>query len=76
MFLQNVEISERMPETKTGADNLHYIIDMVDRACELYRNNKLEEFNAQVNEVRDEIRKVVILNDETWEGLRCRICPP
>ena len=76
MFLQNVaKISERMPETETGADNLHYIIDMVDRACELYRNNKMEEFNAQVNEVRDEISKVVILNDETWEGLRCRICP-
>ncbi|CAJ1381250.1 unnamed protein product [Effrenium voratum] len=76
MFLQNVtKISERMPETETGADNLHYIRDMVDRACELYRNNKMEEFNAQVNEVRDEISKVVILNDETWEGLRCRICP-
>ena len=76
MFLQNVtKISERMPETETGADNLHYIIDMVDRACELYPNNEMEEFNAQVNEVRDEISKVVILNDETWEGLRCRICP-
>ena len=76
MFLQNVtKISERMPETETGADNLHCIIDMVDRACELYRNNEMEEFNAQVNEVRDEISKVVILNDETWEGLRCRICP-
>ena len=48
---------------------------MVDRACELYRNNKMEEFDAQVNEVRDEVGKVVILNDETWEGLRCRICP-
>ena len=72
---QNVtKISERMPETETGADNLHYIIDMVDRACELYRNNEMEEFNAQVNEVRDEVCKVVILNDETWEGLRCRIC--
>ena len=35
----------------------------------------MEEFNAQVNEVRDEISKVVIMNDETWEGLRCRICP-
>ena len=76
MFLQNVtKISERMPETETGADNLHYIVDMVDRACELYRNDKMEEFNAQVNEVRDEVSKVVILNDETWEGLRCRICP-
>ena len=75
MFLQNVtKISERMPETETGADNLH-IVDMVDRACELYRNDKMEEFNAQVNEVRDEVSKVVILNDETWEGLRCRICP-
>ena len=76
MFLQNVtKISERMPETETGADNLRYIVGMVDRACELYRNNKTEEFNAQVNGVRDEISKVVILNDETWEGLRCRICP-
>ena len=34
MFLQNVT-NERMPETKTGADNLHYIVDMVDRACEV-----------------------------------------
>ena len=76
MFLQNVaKINERMPETEAGADNLHYIKDMVDRACELYRNNKMEEFDAQVNEVRDEISKVVILNDEAWEGLRCRICP-
>ena len=76
MFLQNVtKISERMPETETGTDNLHYIVDMVDRACELYRNDKMEEFNAQVNEVRDEVSKVVILNDETWEGLMCRICP-
>ena len=30
----------------------------------LYRN-KMEEFDAQVNEVRDEVSKVVILNDET-----------
>ena len=76
MFLQNVtKISERMAETETGADNLHYIVDMVNRACELYRIDKMEEFNAQVNEVRDEISKVVIMNDETWEGLRCRICP-
>ena len=76
MFLQNVaKINERVPETEAGADNLHYIKYMVDRACELYRNNKMEEFDAQVNEVRDEVSKVVILNDETWEGLRCRICP-
>ena len=76
MFLQNVaKINERMPETEAGADNLHYIKDMVDRACELFRANKLEEFEAQTNEVRDEISKVVILKDETWEGLRCRICP-
>ena len=76
MFLQNVaKINERIPETEAGADNLHYIKDMVDRACELYQNNKMEEFSAQVNEVRDEISKVIILNDETWEGLRCRICP-
>ena len=33
--------------------------DMVDRA----------------NEIRDEISKTIILNDENWEGLRCRICP-
>ena len=77
MFLQNVaKINERMPETEAGADNLHYIKDMVDRACKLFRENKLEEFDAQTNEIRDEISKVVILNDETWEGLRCRICPP
>ena len=76
MFLQNVaKINERIPETEAGADNLHYIKDMVDRACELFRENKLEEFDAQTNEIRDEISKVVILNDETWEGLRCRICP-
>ena len=37
MFLQNVaKINERMPETEAGADNLHYIKDMVDRACELF----------------------------------------
>ena len=72
MFLQNVaKISERMP----GADNLHYLKDMVDRACKLFRENKLEEFDAQTNKIRDEISKVVILNEETWEGLRCRICP-
>ena len=76
MFLQNVaKINERMPETEAGADNLHYIKDMVDRACKLSRENKLEEFDAQTNEIRDEISKVVILNDETWEGLRCRRCP-
>ena len=76
MFLQNVaKINERMPETEAGADNLHYIKDMVDRACKLFRENKLEEFDAQTNEIRDEISKVVILNDVTWEGLRCRICP-
>ena len=76
MFLQNVaKINERMPETEAGADNLHYIKDMVDRACKVFRENKLEEFDAQTNEIRDEISKVVILNDETWEGLRCRICP-
>ena len=69
------ERREDQPETKAGADNLHYIKDMVDRACELFRENKLEEFDAQTNKVRDEISKVVILNDETWEGLRCRICP-
>ena len=69
------KINERMPETEAGADNLRYIKDMVDRACELFRENKLEEFDAQTNEVRDEISKAVVLNDETWEGLRCRICP-
>ena len=63
------------PETEAGADNLHYIKDMVDPACKLFRENKLEEFDAQTNEIRDEISKVVILNDVTWEGLRCRICP-
>ena len=76
MFLQNVaKINERMPETEAGADNLHYIKDMVDRACELFKGNKMEEFNAQINEVRDEVSKVIVLNDETWEGLKCRICP-
>ena len=38
MFLQNVaKINERMPETEAGANNLHYIKDMVDRACKLFR---------------------------------------
>ena len=33
MFLQNVaKIIEGMPETEAGADNLHYVQDMVDRA--------------------------------------------
>ena len=76
MFLQNVaKIIEGMPETEAGADNLHCVQDMVDRACELFRENKLEEFDALTNEIRDEISKTIILNDETWEGLRCRICP-
>ena len=38
------KINERMLETEAGADNLHYIKDMVDRACKLFRENKLEEF--------------------------------
>ena len=47
MFLQNVaKINERMPETE-AADNLHYIKDMVDRACELYRDNKLADQRGQ-----------------------------
>ena len=41
IFLQNVaKINERMPETEAGADNPHYIKDMVDRACKLFRENK------------------------------------
>ena len=60
-----------MPETEAGADNLHY----VDRACGLLRENRVEEFDTLTNEIRDEISKTIILNDETWEGLRCRICP-
>ena len=76
MFLQNVaKIIEGMPETEAGADKLHYVQGMVDRACELFRENKLEEFDTLTNEIRDEISKTIILNDETWEGLRCRICP-
>ena len=39
MFLQNVaKIIEGMPETEAGADNLHYVQDMVDRACKLFRH--------------------------------------
>ena len=76
MFLQNVaKVIAGMPETEAGADNLHYVQGMVDRACELFRENKLEEFETLTNEIRDEISKTIILNDETWEGLRCRICP-
>ena len=41
---------------------------MVDRACRLLRENRVEEFG-------DEISKTIILNDETWEGLRCQTCP-
>ena len=48
---------------------------MVDRACKLFRDGKREEVEALTNEIRDEISKTIILNDETWEGLRCRICP-
>ena len=47
----------------------------INCACELFRENNLEEFDALTNEIRDEISKTIILNDETWEGLRCRICP-
>ena len=62
-------------ETEAGADNLHYIKDMVDRACELFRGNKMEEFDAQINEVRNEVSRVIVLHDERWKGLRRRICP-
>ena len=73
---QNVaKIIEGMPETEAGADNLHYVQGIVDHACELFRENKLEQFETLTNEIRDEISKTIILNDETWEGLRCRICP-
>ena len=34
-----------------------------------------QELETLTNEIRDEISKTIILNDETWEGLRCRICP-
>ena len=75
MFLQNVaKVIEGLPEAEAGADNLHYVQDMVDRACKLFRENELEEFDALTTLVRDEISKTIILNNETWEGLRCRIC--
>ena len=76
MFLQNVaKVIEGSPKTKAGADNLHYVKDMVDRACELFRGGQHQELEALTNEIRDEISKTIMLNDETWEGLRCRICP-
>ena len=61
MFLQNVaKVIEGMPETEAGADN-RYVQGMVDRACELFRENKLEEFETLTNE----IRRDQLLNDET-----------
>ena len=78
MFLQNVaKVTEGSPESEAGADNLHlhYVKDMVDRACELFRGGQHQELETLTNEIRDEISKAIILNDETWQGLRCRICP-
>ena len=76
MFIQNVaKVIEGSPETEAGADNLHYVKDMVDRACELFRGGRHQELETLTNEIRDEISKTIILNDETWEGLRCRFCP-
>ena len=76
MFLQNVtKVIEGSPETEAGADNLHYVKDMVDRACALFRGGQHHELETLTNEIRDEISKTIILNDENWEGLRCRICP-
>ena len=76
MFLQNVaKVIEGSPETEAGADNLHYVQEMVNRACTLFRGGQHEEMEALTNEIRDEISKTIILNDETGEGLRCRICP-
>ena len=76
MFLQNVtKVIEGSPETEAGADNLHYVKDMVDRACALFRGGQHQELETLTNEIRDEISKTTILNDENWEGLRCRICP-
>ena len=48
---------------------------MVDRACALFRGGQHQELEILAKEIRDEISKTIILNDETWEGLRCRICP-
>ena len=76
MFLQNIaKVIEESPETEAGADNLHYIREMVDRACRLFRGGAREELETLTNDIRDEISKTIILNDETWAGLRCRICP-
>ena len=78
MFLQNVTgVIEGSSETEAGADNLHYIKDMVDRACALFRDGQHQELEILTNdnEIRDEISKTIILHDENWEGLRCRICP-
>ena len=62
IFLQNMVIEES-PETE------------VDRACRLFRGGAREELETLTNDIRDEISKTIILNDETWEGPRCRICP-
>ena len=75
MFIQNVAKVIESPETEAGADNLRYVKDMVDRACELFRGGQRQELETLTNEIRDEISKTIILNDETWEGVRCRICP-
>ena len=37
MFLQNVaKVIEGSPETEADADNVHYVQEMVDRACTLF----------------------------------------
>ena len=51
MFLQNVTgVIEGSPETEAGADNLHYIKDIVDRACALFRDGQHQEVEILTNE--------------------------
>ena len=58
MFLQNVRgVIEGSPETEAGAGNLHYVKDMVDRACALFRDGQHQELEILTKEIRDEISK-------------------
>ena len=54
MFLQNVtKVIEGSPETEAGADNLHYVKDMVDRACALFRGGQRHELETLTDEISD-----------------------
>ena len=53
MFLQNVtKVIEGSPETEAGADNLHYVKDMVDRACALSQGGQHQELKSEMRSAK------------------------